>query len=125
MGCTRYESQVVKGSHGKKRNTTEKMNVMEAFQLFREENQDVDVGKSKFFEFRPQHIQPMANILHNVCICQQYGNMDSLLQGICKVYSKCPNTGRELIDSLVFQRNNPSCMMITCTVFVCSVRHRC
>jgi hypothetical protein len=56
----------------------------------------------------------MANVPHNVCICKQHGNMDSLLQGIRKVYSDCPRTGRVLIDSLMCQRENPSCMLNTC-----------
>ena len=111
------DSQVVKSSNGvkdvqQKRFLT--MNIMEAFQLFKAENRDVDVGKSKFFTLRPQHIQLMANIPHNVCICKQHGNIDSLLQGIGKEYPECPSTGRALTDSLVCQRENPSCMLNTC-----------
>ena len=112
------DSKVVKGSRGEK-DTQQKryllMNVIGAFQLFKAENLDANIGKSKFFEFRPKHIQPMANIPHNVCICKQHGNMDSLLQGISKVHPQCPRTGGKLIDSVVCQRDNPSCMMNTCT----------
>jgi len=112
------DSQVVKGSSGEKDIKQKRyltMNVMEAFQLFKSENPDANIGKSKFFELRPKHIQPMANIPHNVCICKQHGNMDSLLEGITKVKGQsCPRTGRELIDKLVCQRDNPSCMMNKC-----------
>ena len=113
------DSQVVKGPHGEK-DTKQKryltMNVMKAFELFKAENPDADIGKSKFFELRPKNIQPIANIPHNVCICKQHGNMDSLLQGISKVCLTSPRTGRELVDTLVCNRDNPSCMMNACRV---------
>jgi len=112
------DSKVVENSSGEKEVQQKRyltMNVMEAHQLFKIENLDVKIGKSKFFEFRPKHIQPMSDIPHNVCICKLHGNIDSLLQGISKVYSQSPRTGRELIASLVCQRDNPSCMMNTCT----------
>jgi len=58
------------------------INVMEAHQIFKEENPDDKVGKSKFFEYRPKNIHNMADIPHNVCICKTHGNMDGMLGGI-------------------------------------------
>jgi len=55
------DSQVVKGSSGEKDIKQKRyltMNVMEAFQLFKSENPDANIGKSKFFELRPKQTYP-------------------------------------------------------------------
>ena len=90
------------------------MNIMEAHHLFKEENPDVHVGKSKFFEFRPKHVKVMAEIPHNVCICKIHGDMDSLLQGIGKQKPQTPRSGRVLLETIVCARENADCMLNTC-----------
>ena len=90
------------------------MNIMEAHQIFKKENPEIQIGKSKFFEFRPKGIKPMADIPHNVCICQIHGNMDSLLSGIAKACPLSPRSGRDLLEALVCKRQDAACMLGTC-----------
>jgi len=90
------------------------INVLEAYQIFKGENPNDKIGKSKFFQFRPKNIQNMADIPHNVCICRTHGNMDSLLIGISKVIPNVPSSSRALIENQVCQRDSPACMSRMC-----------
>ncbi len=100
---------------GKKQKRYMTVNINEAYQLFKEQNPDAKIGKSKFFEFRPKHVLLMADIPHNVCICKTHDDMDSLLSGLAKVVPNTPRTGRHLLDSVVCSQSNASCMLSNCT----------
>jgi len=111
------DGRLVKANTGKK-NIVQKryltITILEAHQMFKEENPEARVGKSKFSEFRPKHVQLLADIPHNVCICKIHGNMDSLLLGISKLFQDSPRSGRALIQTQVCQREKPACMLATC-----------
>jgi len=82
--------------------------------LVKNESPEIVVGKSKFAELRPKHVEFMAKIPHNVCICKTHGNMDTLLQGIAKLRNDAPRSGRALIESQVCDRKNALCMLSAC-----------
>lgn len=92
------------------------MNIIEAYQIFKKENLNKKIGKSKFYELRPKHVLTMEEIPHNVCICKVHGNMESLLEGINKVYHDAPRFGHKLIEGLVCDRESAACMLSTCQV---------
>ena len=113
------DGSIVK-ANGSKKTVIQKryltMNIMEAYQLFKTGNPEVQLGKSRFFDFRPKHVQVMANIPHNVCICKVHGNIDSLLEGLSKVFPECPRSGRSLIEAQVCQRKSDKCMLGACMI---------
>ena len=45
------------------------MTVAEVFKLFKEQNPEIIIGKSKFSELRPTHVMTMANLPHDQCLC--------------------------------------------------------
>lgn len=60
--------------------------VFEAYQLFKTENPDKKIGKSKFASLRPQNVVPVSDRDHNVCCCRYHENFDLLLDGLRKKY---------------------------------------
>jgi len=58
-------------------------NVSELYAIFKEQNPNITVGKSKFFELRPRWcITADARGMHNVCVCMIHQNVKLMLSAI-------------------------------------------
>ena len=68
------------------------MNVMEAYKLFRLENPEMEIGKSKFASLRPVNVLPVSEKDQNVCCCSYHENFDLLVRGIQKRVPLLPNS---------------------------------
>lgn len=95
------------------------MTILEAFQIFKNENPNVTIKKSKFFELRPSHVLPVSKTPHNVCICKYHGNMDYLVKCLSDAIDSFPKSPKELVSLLVCDVTEENCMMGKCDT--CSV----
>jgi hypothetical protein len=50
------------------------LTVAETFAMFKDENEDVQLGLTKFKELRPQHVRIQAEIPKNICVCAIHFN---------------------------------------------------
>lgn len=91
------------------------MTIGEALALFNKQYPLVKIKRSKFFDLRPQHVLPVSNMPHNVCVCKYHANMDFLIKSIAGLVKDFPHDGRALIDSLVCNQEDESCMLSACT----------
>lgn len=60
------------------------MSVLEAFRVFKEENPDVILGKSKFAALRPREVFIKSETPHNVCLCKYHENTQLMLNSVHK-----------------------------------------
>ena len=67
------------------------MNIMEAYQLFKIEHQDVKIGKSKFADLRPAHVKICSDKDQNFCCCVYHENFSMLIDGIKKTNNDIPD----------------------------------
>ena len=45
------------------------MNIREVYQMFKQENPDKKIGKSKFVRLQPGHVLLSSQLPRNVCVC--------------------------------------------------------
>ena len=88
-------------------------NLSETYELFKADNPDDVVGRSKFASLRPQHVLPVDGIPHSVCVCAIHENMRFLIECLKKVDSNLPGSGRELVDSCLCDRKSTICMQLS------------
>lgn len=90
------------------------MTVGEAYNLFKQENKDCSIKKSKFYELRPKYVLPVSEMPHNVCVCKYHINMDFLVKSLHNIEKSFPNNGKILVDMLVCSSNSEICMKNKC-----------
>lgn len=52
--------------------------ISESYEMFKIENENTVISKSKFYKLRPQHILPVSETPHNVCVCKYHYNFSSI-----------------------------------------------
>ena len=62
------------------------MTVFEAYQCFKEENPEVDIGKSKFSSLRPKWVLRSFDMPRNVCECKYHQNIIVLCEALHCLY---------------------------------------
>lgn len=93
------------------------MTIMEAYNLFKEENPDITVGKSKFAEFRPLEVLLSSKMPRNVCGCIYHENISLLLQELHRIFPEIfPLYGKEFVASCVCDINSKICMSSNCAL---------
>ena len=60
------------------------MSIREGFEEFKGSHPEVTIGKSPFFSVSPQHVLPVADTPHNVCVCKYHSNCINLIS-ICHI----------------------------------------
>lgn len=71
------------------------------------------VGRTTFCELKPPHVKLMAEMPHNVCVCQQHSNFAYLCSAL-KIVDGFPQSYQELLEEMccnVFEQN---CMTNMC-----------
>ncbi|CAH0560627.1 unnamed protein product [Brassicogethes aeneus] len=107
------DSQSGERTHVAKRHMT--MAVAEAYSLFVTDNPDVNLGKSKFFEYRPLHVRPMSDMPHNVCVCIHHANYNFLLQALNKIAPIVPGSSTEFLKEITCDISNEKCIAGECS----------
>ena len=91
------------------------MSIGEAFEQFKDSHPDVTIGKSTFFSLRPQHVLPLADTPHNVCVCKYHCNCINLIEAVSKHIPDFPKTHKELLTVIACNIDNENCMMGICS----------
>ena len=92
-------------------------NLRENFELFKEENKDVDLSRSSFAQLRPPFVVPKAALAHRNCLCLYHENVCLLLESLdTYVAGKYCSSLQTFTDSLVCDTNNEECMFSCCSL---------
>lgn len=93
------------------------MNLREAYVLFKEQNQDVKIGFSKFAELRPREcILALENYgTHTVCVCQYHQNFKLCFSALKQmgIYGEF-ETFRHLLNAVLCDKNEDGCRFGRC-----------
>ena len=60
------------------------MNISEAYQIFKQQNPDKNISRSKFASLRLGHVLLSSQMPRNVCVCRQHQNMTLILKALHK-----------------------------------------
>lgn len=91
------------------------MSLLEAYQLFKQDNPEATVGKSKFAELRPPYVLPRADTPRNVCLCKYHENTKLLLDSLYKhLPRQAFKSVDNYVDAVVCSRHSPECMLNDC-----------
>ena len=110
------DSTVVRDNNVKK--TMQKrhlsMNISEVYQMFKQENPDKKIGKSKFASLRPGHVLLSSQMPRNVCVCRQHQNMALILEALHKFDETFPLYSHVLPQTLVCNSDIDFCCSNIC-----------
>ena len=87
--------------------------LLEVYQLFKEENPDLKIGKSKFISLRPQNILPITDKNHNQCCCIYHENFSLLFQSLKKINNDILSD-REFLALCVCSKESLKCHKREC-----------
>lgn len=90
------------------------MTVGECYQLFKEENAQIKIGKSLFYASRPKHVRLNSQTPSNMCVCIYHANFEFLLQSVSEVVSTVPKSAKDLMNELCCDTTNEACMTSSC-----------
>lgn len=77
------------------------LNIHEAYEIFKAENDGLKIGKSKFASLRPPQVIPMTLRDQDVCMCKYHENIDLIIAGLVKFIPGMPNCSDSLLDCTV------------------------
>ena len=91
------------------------MTIGEAFETFKEDNPDCQIGKSSFASLRPKEVGLVSDMPHNVCGCKIHQNMILILSSLNK---KLPNIfpaySKNFVENCVCSVSSELCMSNSC-----------
>ena len=105
---------VVKDSNGSKVTYQKRVllnNLRETIDLFKEENNDVNMSCSSFAELRPVFVIPKAALAHRNCLCLYHENICLLLKSVDGKY--CSSL-QAFTDCFVCSATSEECMFGRC-----------
>ena len=74
------------------------MTVKEFYILFQEDNPNIKIKLSTFYELRPKHVLLSSQMPHNVCICRYHANLNLIVESLHnKLKSYFPANDSELL----------------------------
>ncbi|CAF1045191.1 unnamed protein product [Didymodactylos carnosus] len=87
----------------------------EAHQLFVEENQQVQISRSKFKDLRPQNVVYKSSTPHQVCVCLYHENVNLLLVTLTdQIHGHAKLELRLFVDLMVCDPENENCVFRNC-----------
>jgi hypothetical protein len=91
----------------------------EAFELFKEANKDIKIGRSKFMDLRPKYVRLIGSIPMNVCCCTIHENMkmalDALFMSNRLLFANLKFSGL-FFDKLICSSPTISCYINECVL---------
>jgi hypothetical protein len=90
------------------------MTVKEAFALFKEENSDVNVKSSKFYELRPENVLLSNEMPHNVCVCKYHANFIFVIDAIHQKIDSFPSSHADILSAVCCNLKSEKCMSSEC-----------
>ncbi|XP_046991851.1 uncharacterized protein LOC124596780 [Schistocerca americana] len=64
----------------------------------RQDNPDINIKISKFYELRPKNVVLMSQMPHNVCVCRYHANFNFIIEAIHKEIASFPATHTHLMN---------------------------
>lgn len=104
---------IIRDKEGKKTKMQKRylfMTLGETYESFKNENADVNIGRSKFCELRPSHICLRHETPPNLCLCIYHENIRLLLEAM----SIFPNYTSEFIKLIICDDNCEECFYQNC-----------
>lgn len=89
-------------------------NLKDAFNLFKIDNPEIEIGLSKFCELRPLEVELVGSKDQQVCCCPYCENFDFMLK-VCKWKKNNIKNVNDLIELIVCDKNEKKCMRQDCT----------
>ena len=89
------------------------MPIVEAYNLFKKENEHIKIGKSKFFQLRPPNVFSVTDKDHIKCCCIYCENYKLLIQSIQNTLPKLPSY-KDTISSAICILDSEDCHLGTC-----------
>ena len=91
------------------------MTLAEAYETFKQEQPEIQIGKSKFAEIRPSHVLLTGQTPQNVCGCIYHSNIILLLEALHKkVPNIIPLYSEEFLKMTVCDISEEFCMSDAC-----------
>ena len=90
------------------------VNVNEAYELFKKEEPDLKIGRSKFASLRPRQVMPMSLHDQEVCMCKYHENINMILDGLKNILPEVPKYSEDLLVQTVCSLNQAECMDREC-----------
>ena len=90
------------------------LNISEAHQLFCTEHPDLQIGLTKFGEFRPKFVVPMTNRSQDVCLCKYHENVSMLAPGLRNIASTLPSNSEDIVKESMCDMNEEVCVNRMC-----------
>ena len=90
------------------------VNVNEAYELFKKEEPDLKIGRSKFASLRPRQVMPMSLHDQEVCMCKYHENINMILDGLKNILPEVPKYSEDLLIQTVCSLNQAKCMDREC-----------
>ena len=90
------------------------VNVNEAYELFKKEEPDLKIGRSKFASLRPRQVIPMSLHDQEVCMCKYHENINMILDGLKNILPEVPKYSEDLLIQTVCSLNQAKCMDREC-----------
>lgn len=88
--------------------------IREAYECFKDQNPEINNGKSVFYSLRPAEVLPVAYTSHVVCVCAQNSNIINKVESLGKCLREFPKTHKELINSITCSPENETCVLSLC-----------
>ena len=90
------------------------MNISEVYWMFKQENPDKKIRKSKFASLQPGHVLLSSQMPRNVCVCRQHQNMALILEALHKFDETFPLYSHVLPQTLVCNSKSDFCWNNIC-----------
>ncbi|XP_033122920.1 uncharacterized protein LOC117121731 [Anneissia japonica] len=88
--------------------------IKETYALFCEEYSEFNVGKSKFAECRPKHVQLSRKLPHNVCMCRHHENAINAFNAVHKALPEFPAYSHDLLETFLSKEASRNCWLNKC-----------
>ena len=90
--------------------------VLETYAMFCEEEPNCKLGKSKFAELRPKHVQLSSKLPHNVCLCKYHENFIAAIESLHKAIPEFPPYSQSLPLTFLCENVTHNCWIDACDV---------
>lgn len=85
------------------------MTILELYNAFKLDFPDIKVGKSKFAQFRPNHVKSKQSIPHNQCLCIYHQNVNLILEKLKPHAAKLSTNSEVFIDTMCCESFSADC----------------
>ena len=88
--------------------------VNETYSLFKQDNPDLKIGKSKFAELKPQHVLHRSDTPKDACLCLYHENVILICEALHKAIPEFPVYSSEFVSNFVCSPTSETCMLGHC-----------